>query len=515
MSRQLTATRRTDPSSAMLPPARSPGMANPVSPSLGTRDNYITSTPGLLRHPHPLSPRHDLSRYSSLPETPRSVLTPHIPLPTYHQNASIMSYPAQTDRLGDSPPFNAQENYCDITCEGAAVVPTIDAKIEKGFFWSLDRVWTCYRRNYFAVNVNYSLNPWMPNGRLYLNQGGGKAPELIQSMAVSLAAAVDGSGGKNIELIQHTPKRDKGPQLAMKKELLAPMPPGKSHDHSNYAMNNFHQANQVAGPSLPLQNESEPSQQFSPTSHANSNFQHAFERIQFKSATANNGKRRAQQQYYHLIVELWANVQPTRDTEPRWVKVAARLSHPVVVRGRSPSHYQNEGPHNAGTSRGAGSGGMGGPGHHGLGSNGGGSYSGGFRNGISGSGASGMGGGMYRGNTYSLDPSPVGSHSVSSASSLSGGPVEGLINDQHLGEDEDSKMIESHGDYQYYPAPIYENVPTKMEGVGLPLPERRIKEEYPGPASLSTGWQVGGCGRFQGMETSRGYYPDMHAHTGY
>ncbi|KAF1960632.1 p53-like transcription factor [Byssothecium circinans] len=509
----------TDPSSAMLPPTRSPGMGTPVSPTLGgsARDNYTTSTPGMHRHTNPLSPRNDLPRYSSLPETPRSLLThnPPMNLPTTSYNP-IMSYPSLADRQGDSPPFNAQENYCDVTCEGTTIVPTIEAKIEKGFFWSGDRVWTCYRRNYFAVNVHYTLNPWVPNGRLYLNQGGGKPSELIQSMAVSLAAAVDGTGGKSIELIQHTPKRDKGPQLAMKKELLAPTPPGKSHDHAGgYAMNSFHNANQITGPSLPYQNDTEPSQQYSPASHTTSNFQHAFERIQFKSATANNGKRRAQQQYYHLIVELWANIQPNRNEEPRWVKVAARSSHPVVVRGRSPSHYHNEGPHNANASRGTGNDGMGNPGPHGLGSNGG-AYGSTYRNGMSGSGASNLGGGMYRGNTYSLDPSPVGSHSVSSTSSLSGGQVEGLVGDQHMGDGEDSKMIESHNDYQYYPAPIYENIPGKMEGMGLPLPERRIKEEYPGPASMSTGWPVGSCSsRFQGLETSRGYYPDVHAHAGY
>ena len=83
-------------------------------------------------------------------------------------------------------------------------------------------------------------------------------------------------------------------------------------------------------------------------------------------------------------------------------------------------------------------------------------------------------------------------------------------------DEDDNKMIETHNDYQYYPAPIYESIPPpKVDPPGLPLPERRIKEEFPGPASMATGWQVGGCGRFQGMETSRGYYPDVHAHAGY
>ncbi|KAF1946844.1 p53-like transcription factor [Clathrospora elynae] len=496
-------------SSAMLPPARSPpGLGHSVSPSMGAsaRENYTTATPGLHRYPQTLSSRSEISRYNSQPDTPRSVLPTTMP-PTNYNGYQPNAYGGHTGSQ-ETPPFNAQETWGTITCEGANVTPSIDAKIEKGFFYSSDSVWTCYRRNYFAVNVSFGLLPWIPNTRLYLDQGNGKQPEQIQSMAVSLAAAVDGASGKTIELIQHTPKRDKGPQLAMKKELLAPTPPGKSHEHSGYGLNNFHQSSTVAGPQLPLQSESDSSQQYSPTSHANSNYQHSFERIQFKSATANNGKRRAQQQYYHLIVELWANVQSPRDSEPRWIKIAARLSHPVVVRGRSPSHYQNEGPHNSGTSRGAPGPGLGGAGHHGLGSNGRTSYSG-YSNGMSGSSATGMGGSMYRGNTYSVDPSPVGSHSVSSASSLSGGPVDGIVGDQHMGDDDDRKMMEARQVYSYYPASLYESIPPKLEST-LPPPERRIKEEYP-----AGGWQVGGCGRFQGMDTSRGFYSDMHAPTGY
>jgi meiosis-specific transcription factor NDT80 len=498
----------------MLPPTRSPGMGHPVSPSLGSaRDNYTTSPPGLPRIPHTLSPRHsDLPRYSSLTDTPRSVLSNTMPqLSTsgaYGANA-VVAYQSE------SPPFNAQQDWHQITCDGNTVIPDLQVKIDKGFFWSTDRVWTCYRRNYFAVTVNYGLNPWPTNQRLYLDKQDGKGPQQIQSMAVSLAAAVDGAGGKGIDLIQHTPKRDKGPQIPMKKEPLSPTPPGKSHEHSAYTLNSHYPASTVAGPQLPLQNDSEPSNSFSPTSHANSNTSHTFERIQFKSATANNGKRRAQQQYYHLIVELWANTQNPREDSPSWIKIAARSSQPVVVRGRSPSHYSNEGPHNSNAPRGGGGSGVGGPGNYpGLGSNGGPTYGSTYgRSGMS--GPAGMGGSVYRGNNYSLDPSPVGSHSVSSASSMSGGPGEGLV-DQHMADEEDTKMMEHHEQYQYYPSTIYEGIQSKAEALGLPLPDRRIKEEFPGPAAgVASNWSVGGCGRYQGMETSRGYYPDVHAHVGY
>ncbi|KAL5119178.1 hypothetical protein ACEQ8H_002886 [Pleosporales sp. CAS-2024a] len=516
-----TGRRLTDPSpsAGMLPPTRSPGLGNPVSPSMGVsgRDNYTTVTPGLHRPSHALSPRYsDISRYHSQPETPRSVLsTTTMPLTAYSTGYQTASYSHGSD-MNPSPPFHPQEVFVTIISEGTPVVPNIDAKIEKGFFMSSDGVWTCYRRNYFAVNVSFGLNPWTPSARLYLDQGNGKPQEQIQAMAVSLGAAVDGTSGKIIELIQHTPKRDKGPQLPMKKELLAPNPPGKSHDHGGYGLSNFHQPQSAPGPQLPLQAESDSTQSYSPASHASSSSLHAFERIQFKSATANNGKRRAQQQYYHLIVDLWANIQNPRDTEARWVKVATKLSHPVVVRGRSPSHYQNDGPHNA-TTRGSGGSGFGGSGQNGLNSRGSVSYATGFSNGLSGGGSAGMGGSMYRGTTYSLDPSPAGSHSVSSASSLSGGPAEGLVGDQHMADDEDTKMMHAPQDYHYYPSPIYDSsLGSKAEGT-LPLPERRpLKEEYAGPAPVYTGVQMGGgCGRFSGIDSSRGYYPDMHAHTGY
>lgn len=518
----------TDPSTqGMLPPARSPGMGNQVSPSLSAsvRDNYTTSTPGL--HRHTLSPRshaESISRapYSSLPDIPRSVLPTSMSLSTpsvasYGNTAPVLGYPPQHDRQADTPPFNPQETLHDITCNGSNVTAHIDAKIEKGFFFSSDRVWTCYRRNYFSVLVSYSLDPHIPGGRLTLLKG--SKQEHIQAMAMSLSAAVDGAQGKSIELIQHTPKRDKGPQLPIKKELLSPTPPGKSQHEHGYGMSTFHNPSAVAPPYLPLQSDPEASQQYSPANHSATTHQHTFERIQFKSATANNGKRRAQQQYYHLIVELWANIQKPQDQQPNWIKIAQRVSQPVVVRGRSPSHYQNEGPHTASTSRGPGGSGAGagGNGHSGFGSAGaGGAVGRSFGNGLSMPSNSGMGGSMYRTNQYSLDPSPAGSHSVSSASSLSGGPVEGLVSDHHMMDEDEEKAIEGFDGYQYYPSPIYEAgiPPGAKEEAPAFQDGRRIKEEYPG-STHAPGWQVGGCGRFQGMETSRGYYPDLHAHTGY
>jgi meiosis-specific transcription factor NDT80 len=74
-------------------------------------------------------------------------------------------------------------------------------------------------------------------------------------------------------------------------------------------------------------------------------------------------------------------------------------------------------------------------------------------------------------------------------------------------DEDESKGADGYDGYQYYPSPIYEaGIPQDTKPPPSSFQEaRRVKEE-----SISTGWQVGNCGRFQGMESSRGYYPDLH-----
>lgn len=357
---------------------------------------------------------------------------------------------------------------------------------------------------------------------MYLSRQGGKGgQEQIQAMAMCLSAAVDGSAGKNIELVQHTPKRDKGPQTAIQITKLAPTPPGGKlpHLHADsqgyaHSLPPFGQASSssaFAPPFLQLQSmQDSPAVQHSdsaptsPTAH-----QHTFERIQFKSATANNGKRRAQQQYYHLIIELYVDVRQAHERSPNWVKVAQRASSQVVVRGRSPSHYQNEGPHSTG-SRGAG----GAPGGSGMGPMTG-THGSGFGSTYGrslGPGFSYASLGAYRGgNQYSHDPSPAGSKSESSSSSISGGPVDAFPDQGRPSilssnvEDQEGMTVETFNGYQYYPSPLYEAglpAPVKSEGQGFEI--GRVKEENGlfGPGSLFTG----GLGRYQGVDSSRGFF---------
>ncbi|KAJ3124273.1 hypothetical protein HK098_001283 [Nowakowskiella sp. JEL0407] len=172
-------------------------------------------------------------------------------------------------------------------------------KIDRGFFLA-DTDWTCYRRNYFQVSCSFTaLDP--ANQRLDL-------PCFLQSETgwwtvtqfMIHVTAKTSTNTREIELVQHTAKRDKGPQIT---------PPPRPCDPQVAPVLNFRQ---------------------DPESRAVV----TFERLQFKSATANNGKRRAAQQYHIIVLELYA-----RCDNGTLIKVAQSESAPLVVRGRAPGHY--------------------------------------------------------------------------------------------------------------------------------------------------------------------------------
>ncbi|KAJ1730808.1 hypothetical protein LPJ72_004279 [Coemansia sp. Benny D160-2] len=188
-------------------------------------------------------------------------------------------------------------------------------QVDRGFFLS-DSDWTCYRRNYFQVSCTFSIigangpvsGPDYPctvsvadgdgnsNGH---GNGNGDASSTcsVDRFLVGISAQV-ASSDKGVRLVQHTPKRDKGPQTTPQPQ---PIRATDSVSHSALGIS----TNSIC-----------------------------FERLQFKTATANNGKRRAAQQYYVLVVDLLAEC-----TDGSRMLVARSRSSPVVVRGRSPGHY--------------------------------------------------------------------------------------------------------------------------------------------------------------------------------
>ena len=188
--------------------------------------------------------------------------------------------------------------------------------MDRGFFVSQSH-WTCYRRNYFQVTASLII-PNHTEGTCYgVQTSSDKQIQPVQQFLVRLKACTSNTPPSTassteedtvlenhnvirpVALTQMTAKRDKGPQRE---------PPV-------IAINPFEN---VYG-----------SEQASVT----------FERLQFRVATANNGKRRASQQYFRLIFELVAQL----DDLSQHV-ISECHSSPLVVRGRSPGHYSAE-PH--------------------------------------------------------------------------------------------------------------------------------------------------------------------------
>ncbi|KAG0304262.1 meiosis-specific transcription factor ndt80 [Dissophora globulifera] len=219
------------------------------------------------------------------------------------------------------------------------------ARIDRGFF-TANKIWTCYRRNYFQVSTAFSIlgfdhsqdsevpclielkdsasqsvgsgaggnshadiaSPRDTTGmigsldNLRLNEQGGSGSAtsrlaVVNQFSICITSKI-ASTDKKIDLIQHTPKRDKGPQIV----------PGLRPVRGGGTLT-------VAG-----------------TSASQSVI--TFERVQFKTATANNGKRRAAQQFYILMVDLYAHTD-----DGQVFCVASSQSDSLVVRGRSPGHY--------------------------------------------------------------------------------------------------------------------------------------------------------------------------------
>ncbi|KAK2759352.1 hypothetical protein FQN54_002830 [Arachnomyces sp. PD_36] len=331
--------------SALQPP---PGMSSPMQ-SYSTATQYSTGTLGRTEsysapynvhrssYSSPHSGYSEMSRYPQYTQNPRAVDAPvnssSSTLYNHPTNMLLDTSTRSSQSVTDAPPFTDTVVLHNIITGNTAINPEIQAKIHKGFF-QVDEKWTCYRRNYFAVSCSFSLKPWVPNAPLYL-QLPNHTTENIRSFSMSISAVVNTQDSETRELVQHTPKRDKQSERKPGKVTLQPnQPPSLVLSHAAPSHLGFAAPPTSGIYSHPYPSPPQPSQP--PT-------QHTFERIQFQKATANNGKRRAQQQYYNLVVELYAEISNPigNGVDAHWVKIAKRLSHPMVVRGRSPGHYKD------------------------------------------------------------------------------------------------------------------------------------------------------------------------------
>ena len=159
---------------------------------------------------------------------------------------------------------------------------------------------TCYRRNLFSISGSLTLPRSM---RYILTDQGEQMPIVNQELELSATESVEGNPVKIISVPWKTPAgAGPPPEEKMEKEP----------------------------PALPLDlisgSEMDPDYATIPI---------AWKRLQFRIATANNGRRRELQQHFNVRIRLMATLSTGQRTS-----VCEVTSGSIIVRGRSPRNFQ-------------------------------------------------------------------------------------------------------------------------------------------------------------------------------
>ncbi|KAL1956492.1 hypothetical protein VTO42DRAFT_7290 [Malbranchea cinnamomea] len=161
---------------------------------------------------------------------------------------------------------------------------------------------TCYRRNLFQITGSVTLPRSL---RYIMTDNGDRIPILATELTVSATESVEGNPVKIISVPWKTPAANATGQPEDKTEKEPPAIP----------------LDTMAGPDVD-------------SDYAT--FSIAWKRLQFRIATANNGRRKELQQ--HFIVRL--KVVATLSTGAK-IAICEAQSGPVIVRGRSPRNFQS------------------------------------------------------------------------------------------------------------------------------------------------------------------------------
>ena len=175
-----------------------------------------------------------------------------------------------------------------------------------------------YRRNYFGVQGSYTLvcpANSTSDELLYLHLPDHERIP-VQGLYMCMRGVMDTEEGPEIKIVVFNAKRkplhhgrDPPP---IEPQRMKPLKEGSSHYFS--ASTGSREDNRA----VPMN--------------------HTFPRNQFRAATQNNGARRTDQQVYHILLELKAEV--VVDGATHLVTVASRMSEALVVRGRCPLSFQ-------------------------------------------------------------------------------------------------------------------------------------------------------------------------------
>lgn len=159
---------------------------------------------------------------------------------------------------------------------------------------------TCYRRNLFQITGNVTL----PRSLRYVFfEDGRRLPIFELELSVSATESVEGNPVKIISVPWKTPNGTESSKQDEKSEKEPPMIP----------------LDKLAGPDVDSDFNAIPIQ---------------WKRLQFRIATANNGRRKELQQHFTLHLKVVATVSTGEK-----ISIAESHSGAVIVRGRSPRNF--------------------------------------------------------------------------------------------------------------------------------------------------------------------------------
>lgn len=381
----LPATSMT-PGSNILPVA-APGVqpigtpvATPISHGLTGQqphimphpDSYVlpvTDDMDSLSRIHVMTPNHHtLSHLSTtLPQTPHGV-PPDLDPAVYgeveltrsglfdSETSSRKVAPRSKDLFRVGPPFGITNIHRPLFCAATKeqIFPEMESRIDRGFELGEAGNWIGYKRNYFTMVLTFNFRGWnldkfTENQYAILDKNDPSCQLPVKYFALSVLAKCS-DPEVSIGLVQHTPKRDKGPQYS---PPVYPAVPGHLPDHQTVkaSCNKRNQKKiQTLGRIFRFNradyyaiNHMDPKKDKSvlsgyPTDEITRVAR--FERIQFTASIRVKQTTTDIHKYFTLNVELLAVVDDGERTLQ--IPVASCGSAPLLIRGRSPSNYPRE-----------------------------------------------------------------------------------------------------------------------------------------------------------------------------
>lgn len=249
--------------------------------------------------------------------------------------------PRSSEQFKVGPDFNKTRinRNIYISSSNELVTPELEARIDRGFDFMEDE-WIGYKRNYFTLVAAFHFTDKMQDlffhERFHIIDDDDQRLN-IKCFALRLVSECC-ENDIRVTLVQHTPKRDRGPQY---QPPVYPSVAGTIPDHDLIKQSaNIRNDTKIEQLNKLFYLDQDACQSISPNSILQSypegkiSTAARYERMQF-STSVNYRKPALINRHFILRVELLAVLD-----DGRYAILASIESPPLVVRGRSPSNYQ-------------------------------------------------------------------------------------------------------------------------------------------------------------------------------